>query len=42
MHLSNGLIEMKYTSWLYENEDFVVAQQCQQVYYTCPPDNRSS
>jgi hypothetical protein len=27
---------------LYGNEDFVLAQQCQQVYYTCPPYNKSS
>jgi len=42
MHRSNGLIEIKHTSRLYGNEDFVLAQQCQQVYYTCPPDNKSS
>jgi hypothetical protein len=42
MHRSNGLVEIKHTSRLYGNEDFVLAQQCQQVYYTCPPDNKSS
>jgi hypothetical protein len=42
MHHSNGLVEIKHTSRLYGNEDFVLAQQCQQVYYTCPPDNKSS
>ena len=41
VHRSNGLIEIKHTSWLHGNEDFVLAQQCQQVYYTYPPDNKS-
>jgi hypothetical protein len=42
MHRSNGLVEIKHTSRLYGNEDFVLAQQCQQVSNTCPPDNKSS
>ena len=42
MYCANGLVEIKNTSPLYGNEDFVRAQQCQQVYYTCPPDNKSS
>jgi hypothetical protein len=42
MHRSNGLVEIKHTSRLYRNEHFVLAQQCQQVYYTCPPDKKSS
>jgi hypothetical protein len=42
MHRSNGLVEIKHTSRLYGNEDFVLAQQCQQVYYTCSPDNKYS
>jgi hypothetical protein len=42
MHRSNGLVEIKHTSQLYGNEDFVLAQQCQQVYYTCSPDNKYS
>jgi len=41
VHRSNGLIEIKHTSRLHGNEDFVLAQQCQQVYYTYPPDNKS-
>lgn len=41
MHRSNGLVEIKHTSRLHGNEDFVLAQQCQQVYYTYPPDNKS-
>jgi hypothetical protein len=41
VHHSNGLIEIKNTSRLHGNEDFVLAQQCQQVYYTYPPDNKS-
>jgi len=42
VHRSNGLVEIKHTSRLLGNEDFVLAQQCQQVYYTYPPDNKSS
>jgi hypothetical protein len=42
VHRSNGLVEIKHTSRLHGSEDFVLAQQCQQVYYTCPPDNKSS
>jgi len=42
VHRSNGLVEIKHTSRLHENEDFVLAQQCQQVYYTYPPGNKSS
>ena len=42
VHRSNGLVEIKHTSRLYGSENFVLAQQCQQVYYTCPPDNKSS
>jgi hypothetical protein len=42
VHRSNGLVEIKHTSRLHGNEDFVLAQQCQQVYYTYPPDNKSS
>jgi hypothetical protein len=41
VHRSNGLVEIKHTSRLLGNEDFVLAQQCQQVYYTYPPDNKS-
>ena len=41
VHRSNGLVVIKHTSRLHGNEDFVLAQQCQQVYYTCPPDNKS-
>jgi len=39
---SNGLVEIKHTSRLHGNEDFVLAQQCQQDYYTYPPGNKSS
>jgi hypothetical protein len=42
VHCSNSLVEIKHTSRLHENEDFVLAQQCQQVYYTYPPGNKSS
>ena len=42
MHRSNGLVEIKHTSRLHGNEDFVLAQQCQQVYYTYPLGNKSS
>jgi hypothetical protein len=42
MHRSNGLVEIKHTFRLYGNEDFVLAQHCQQVYYTYSPDNKSS
>jgi hypothetical protein len=42
VHRSNGLVEIKHTSRLHGNEDFMLAQQCQQVYYTYPPDNKSS
>jgi len=42
VHRSNGLVEIKHTSRLHGNEDFVLAQQCQQVYYTYPPGNKSS
>ena len=42
VHRSNDLVEIKHTSTLHGSEDFVLAQQCQQVYYTCPPDNKSS
>ena len=36
------MVEIKHTSRPHGNEDFVLAQQCQQVYYTYPPDNKSS
>ena len=39
VHRSNSLVEIKHTSRLHENEDFVLAQQ---VYYTYPPGNKSS
>jgi len=42
VHHLNGLVEIKHTSRLHENEDFMLVQQCQQVYYTYPPDNKSS
>jgi hypothetical protein len=42
MHCSNGLVEIKYTSQLYVNEYFLLAQQCQQVYYTYSLDKKSS
>jgi len=42
VYRSNGLVEIKHISRLLGNEDFVLAQQCQQVYYTYPPDNKSS
>jgi hypothetical protein len=42
LHRSKGLVEIKHTSRLHGNEDFVLAQQCQQVYYSCPPNKKSS
>ncbi|XVE92707.1 hypothetical protein REPUB_Repub01dG0122800 [Reevesia pubescens] len=40
VHPRYGLVEVKHKSTLLTNEPFVLAQQCQQVYYTTYPSKR--
>lgn len=37
MHSHHGLVEVNHKSWLASNELFVLAEQAQQVYYSCYP-----